>query len=505
MARKRKRDKVKKGKKEEDIKKLITQIDIKDAEKLLAQAKAALNDDHSVSALNFTKAAKEVARGTIWRYERALYAFGEAQNVLNVSRKSGLEIREATYLLDLSQSALQNNEYDKAFVLAERAKFACKPEPIIGKDIIIKTALGFEEGMIKYKIGVGNKMDYPIEKISIKPYLEAFFDADVEERVISDLAPQQSQIVEFDIMPTASYQEVITSGEVMIGRDIYVSTKTTYENGNFYYKVKLTNSMGVAIEGIRVNPFIPKGFISEIEEEKIDILPADEIKTLIFRLVPESIMEPILEEVKEPETPLEWQAIQPKEGTMTQIEGEEAIKVPEFQPVTKIPEQKSEDEGIIEEKDEIIKEGIKEPSSIKLSSLKLEDASPSLDTEMDDMDIMEASEVSETDLKYEKIPEPPIMDESKLELEEIVEPTEDVKSTGLEKTDELGDVNLKEDITIDEDLKAEKIETIPATENLEEVPELEEVDELGEEEEWGSDWDLFKSLDEKRKKILDDE
>lgn len=492
MVRKRKDKKKEEENNKETKEKLITQIDIKDAEKLLAQAKAALVDDHSVKALNFAKAAQEVARGMVWRYERALNSINLAQEVITEANRSGIEIEEAWNLFNLAKGAMENREYDKAFVFAERAKFACKPEPIIGKDIVLKTAIGYEAGMITYKVGVGNKMDYPIEKISIKPYLEAMFDSDAEERVITNIAPQQTQVVTFVLIPTTNYQEVITSGEAMLGRDMKVQTITTYENGNFLYKVRLENSMEVSIEEIKVIPYVPKGFISVVEEEKIELLQPHDTKTIIFKLLPENVMQPVTVEEQPAPSPLEWQAIQPKEGTMTQIEREEPIKeVPKFLPVTKERptsevkwKETSEEPVPKEEQIEILKElkEKKEPilpeSPIELAD---EEFLPTIEEE-DELLIEKVQEKLEEKPKEvsltEEIPPPPTEEKKEQSIEEIQEPEKELP-TDEDKTTSQDKVKWQEE-------------------------SKEGIEDLGEEE-WGSDWDLFKSLDERRKKILEKE
>ncbi|MFA5771898.1 MAG: hypothetical protein WC974_04100 [Thermoplasmata archaeon] len=261
-------------------------IDLTDAEELLKHAKLALDSEQTLKSLSYTRQAKNTAREAVKKYQEVLSTIQSAQKSILKSESEGVDITKAVELLNQAKTALINTQYDEAINLAYQSIAATKPQPLIGYDVLLRTALGYEDGRIKYKVEIKNQTTYPLRRVRVKSLLpDSMFICKNYEKVVSIIKPYDGAVVTFNGKLRDEFEKNIDYNVIVPGRDLAIQTTTSSEEGAIVHKIRIENKRLEPILALHIKPFIPSEFTATPEEHVIDKLGPSETGILVFKLM----------------------------------------------------------------------------------------------------------------------------------------------------------------------------------------------------------------------------
>lgn len=262
-------------------------INLDDAEELLKHAKLAIDSEQTLKSLSYTRQARNNAREAVKKYQEVLSVIQSAQKSILKSESEGVDITKAVELLNQAKTALINTQYDEAISLAHQSIAATKPQPLIGYDILLRTALGYEDGRIKYKVEIRNQTTYPLRRVRVKSLLpESIFICKTYEKVVPIIKPYDGNTVVFNGKLRDDFEKNIDYNVIIPGRDLAIQTTTASEDGSIVHKVRIENKRLEPILALHIKPSIPLDFIPTPEEHVIDKLGPAETGILVFKLTP---------------------------------------------------------------------------------------------------------------------------------------------------------------------------------------------------------------------------
>jgi len=264
----------------------LTGINVGDAEELLAKAKNALHRNQTKRTQKLLKEVKTEIQNAVLMFEQAKDVLFQSRDIIKQAIAKGVDITKAKALFIQAKLELTKGNYQEVINLSHMAVKACRPEPLYGKDISVRTAVGYEDGVLKYKINLRNHSEYPLKNFRVRPILpEAQLVSDTPEENIALLKPGQERDISFEL----GIVESDGSKAVVPGRDIIIQTITSMEPGerDIIHKMKIENMTLEPLYNVSVQPFLPKNqFESNPPEEIIAVMEPNSPKTLKFKLRP---------------------------------------------------------------------------------------------------------------------------------------------------------------------------------------------------------------------------
>ncbi|MEW5759887.1 MAG: hypothetical protein AB1779_03890 [Candidatus Thermoplasmatota archaeon] len=195
----------------------------------------------------------------------------------------------------------------------ELASLKIQSFPLLERNVIIETEIGYELGNVIYIVRIKNNGEEPIEGLNIKPSVQKdMFEYDEEVKLISFMAPGEVQTVVFRLRPLRAVFELGIEGKAIQGKDITIKTVLACENGAGSYKLMLKNNRNYSFKKIKVKPILPMDFVSLVPEEEVETLGPEETKVLTFPLITRGEWEILQEHERKISTPYIFQPEKPK-------------------------------------------------------------------------------------------------------------------------------------------------------------------------------------------------
>jgi len=305
------------------------EINVRRAERLLGEAITALDrEDHKLAML-YVKEAEKARRQALRRFTVALKALKKAKETVEEAERRGeVNLTEAKEHLLRANNAFELGDYTTVEKEAKLAMGKCFAEPILGKDVVIKTELEPDEsGYILYRVKVGNTSDRAINEIpvtlkNLQPYLVCIDD---EVGVIRDLKPGDVKEHVFRLELVEDYAEV---GDYYLGRDLTLSSSLDFKNGKLVSLITVTNRSTSTIVDLSIQPFVPQGYRPDKVSKEIDVLYPNESKSVMFYLLSEreEAEKEVEIPVEEPETEKKEAPLEDKDAEFPDTEYDEELK-----------------------------------------------------------------------------------------------------------------------------------------------------------------------------------
>jgi len=262
------------------------QINVKRAEKLLGEAITALDEEDSKRAIDYVKAAEKARRQSLRRFSVALRALKKANETVEKAEEEGvMDLSRARHHLMNANEAFEDGDYSR---VEEEARFAmgkCLGDPLLGRDIIIKTELEPEdEHHMGFTVKVGNLLkrtisEIPLSIVNLQPYLVNIDEG--SDAVIKELGPGVVKSYKFRLELTDDSSDM---GQYFLGRDIALSSTLNYRHGKLVSSITVTNRSASTMVDLSVQSFLPQGYRPDKDVKEIDVLYPNESKTVVFSL-----------------------------------------------------------------------------------------------------------------------------------------------------------------------------------------------------------------------------
>lgn len=265
------------------------QINVKQAEKLLGEAITAFDEEDAKRAMEKVKTAEKARRQSLRRFTVALRALKKANETVEKAEEEGeIDLGRARHHLMNANAAFEDGDYSR---VGEEARFAmgkCLGDPLLGRDIIIKTELEPEdEHHMRFTVKVGNLLkrtisEIPLAIVNLQPYLVNIDEG--SDAVIKELGPGVVKSYKFRLELADDSSDM---GQYYLGRDIALSSTLNYRHGKLVSSITVTNRSASTMVDLSVQPFLPQGYRSDKDVKEIDVLYPNESKTVVFSLHPE--------------------------------------------------------------------------------------------------------------------------------------------------------------------------------------------------------------------------
>jgi len=273
---------------EEVVMEVSEEINLDDALLYLKEAERELVGGSLLRSSKLSKKAREILQRAGEQHRRTIKNLRKLLERMMTMREGGYDISRAEELFEEAVKSAYSFRYrqaegklNEAWEALQRAEYI--PFPLWEKDVMIKSIIYYEDGLVYYKIRVENYENYPLGEILLKPALPDYFDG-VEEINLGEVGPKEYHEVVYRLRPRVEDWSVGVDGRLLKENGVMVKTGLYLKRGEGMYEVKVENNSDSILRDVVVYANVPPGLKTDEPEKVISYIPPFGSETVVFEI-----------------------------------------------------------------------------------------------------------------------------------------------------------------------------------------------------------------------------
>lgn len=288
---------------EEVVMEVTEEVNLDDALIYLKEAERELVGGSLLRSSRLSKKAREILQRASEQHRRTIKNLRKILDRMMAMRKGGYDVSQAEELFEEAVKSAYSFRYrqaeaklSEAWEALERAEYI--PFPLWEKDVLIKSVIYYEDGLVYYKIRVENYEDYPLGEILLRPALPDHFDG-VEEMNLGVVGPKEYHEVVYRLRPRVENWSIGVDGRLLKENGVMVKTGLYLKRGEGMYEVKVENNSDSILRDVVVYANVPPGLKTDEPEKVISYIPPFGSETVVFEISAAPPERPVPEEEEE--------------------------------------------------------------------------------------------------------------------------------------------------------------------------------------------------------------
>ncbi|MCD6383679.1 MAG: hypothetical protein J7L88_04385 [Thermoplasmata archaeon] len=274
------------GENEEIVMEVGKEINLDDALLYLKEAEKELIEGSLIRSHTLSRKARRILQQAKEQHLRTIKGLRKFIDRMLEMKERGYDVSAAEEIFEEAVKAASSFRYsiaeDKlgdAWEALDKAEYI--PFPLWEKDVMIKSVIYYEEGLVYYKIRVENYEEYPLGEILLRPALPDYFEG-VEEMNLGVVGPKEYHEVTYRLKPKVENWSVGVDGKLLKENGVMVKTGLYLKRGEGMYEVKVENNSDAILRDVVVYANVPQGLRTDELEKVIDYIPPYGSGTVVF-------------------------------------------------------------------------------------------------------------------------------------------------------------------------------------------------------------------------------